>query len=89
MKKNAWIAGFTAVVTAGLVFMAPVSVRADEVVPAGVFVGNMNLEGMTEEEAEEAVKEARLLVNAESQDLTYLDVDITFEKGSGKGKAVR
>ena len=56
MKKNAWIAGFTAVVTAGLVFMAPVSVRADEVVPAGVFVGNMNLEGMTEEEAEEAVK---------------------------------
>ena len=40
------------------------------------------------EEAEEAVKEARLLVNAESQDLTYLDVDITFEKGSGKGKAI-
>lgn len=37
------------------------------------------------EEAEEAVKEARLLVNSESQDLTYLNVDITFEKGSGKG----
>ena len=56
MKKNAWIAGLTAVVTAGLVWMAPVSVRADEVIPTGVFVGNMNLEGMTEEEAEEAVK---------------------------------
>ena len=36
------------------------------------------------EEAKEAVMEARLLVNSESQDLTYLDVDIDYEKGSGK-----
>lgn len=55
MKKNAWIAGITAVVTAGLLWMTPVSVRADEVIPAGVYVGNVNLEGMTMEEAEEAV----------------------------------
>lgn len=39
------------------------------------------------EEAEEIVKEARLLVNAESQDLTYLDMDITFEKVKKNGKA--
>ena len=38
------------------------------------------------EEAEEIVKEARLLVNAESQDLTYLDMDITFEKVKKNGK---
>lgn len=31
------------------------------------------------EEAEEIVKEARLLVNAESQDLTYLDMEILKE----------
>lgn len=40
------------------------------------------------EEAEEAVKEARLLVNSESQDLTYLDMDITFKKGKGNEKAL-
>lgn len=49
----------------------------------GEVVGNA--EGL--EEAEEIVKEARLLVNSESQDLTYLDMDITFEKVKKKNKA--
>lgn len=42
--------------------------------------------GLTE--AKEAVKEARLLVNAESQDLTYLDLDITYKKSKNKKKAL-
>ena len=52
MRKNAWIAGVSAVMTAGLIFMNPVSARAESVIPAGVYVGQMSLEGMTEAEAE-------------------------------------
>ena len=72
MKKNAWIAGVTAVMTAGLIFTNPVSVRAEEMIPAGGYVGSLSLEGMTEKEAEDAVKtyvEEKL-----SQDVT-LDVN--------------
>lgn len=55
MRKSAWIAGMTAVVAAGLVLVNPVSAQAEAVIPAGVYVGTLNLEGMTEEEAENAV----------------------------------
>ena len=55
MKKNAWSAGVTAVMTAGLIFMSPVSARAESVIPAGVYVGGISLEGMTAIEAEKAV----------------------------------
>lgn len=57
MRKRAWIAGMTAVVAAGLVFTNPVSAHAESVIPAGVYVGTLNLEGMTEEEAEKAVSD--------------------------------
>lgn len=56
MKRNAWIAGVTAVMAAGLIFMTPISARAESVIPAGVYVGGLNLEGMTETEAEKAVQ---------------------------------
>ena len=78
MKKNAWIAGVTAVMTAGLIFTNPVSVRAEEVIPAGVYVGSLSLEGLTEKEAEDAVK-------------TYveekLDQDVTLDVNGAQAKA--
>lgn len=72
MKKNAWIAGVTAVMAAGLIFMTPVSARADEVIPAGVYVGGLNLEGMTRNEAEQTVKE---YVEAKLSQKVTLDVN--------------
>ena len=36
MKKNVWIAGVTALLSAGLVWIAPVSTLADERIPDGV-----------------------------------------------------
>lgn len=81
MKKNAWIAGVTAVMTAGLIFTNPVSVRAEEMIPAGVYVGSLSLEGMTEKEAEDAVKtyvEEKL-----GQDVT-LDVNGALARASAE-----
>ena len=39
MKKNVWIAGMTAILSAGLVWLAPVFTLADERIPDGVSVG--------------------------------------------------
>lgn len=39
MKKNVWIAGVTALLSAGLVWIAPVSTLADERTRMGVSVG--------------------------------------------------
>ena len=72
MKKNAWIAGVTAVMTAGLIFMSPVSARAESVIPAGVYVGGISLEGMTAIEAEKAVKE---FVEAKMDQMVELNVN--------------
>ena len=36
MKKNVWIAGMTAILSAGLVWLAPVFTLADERIPDGV-----------------------------------------------------
>ena len=72
MKKNAWIAGVTAVMAAGLIFMTPVSARAESVIPAGVYVGSMCLEGMTETEAEKTVKD---YVEAKLDQAVTLDVN--------------
>lgn len=55
MKKNVWIAGMAAVITAGLLCVNPLSARAEEMIPAGVYVGSLSLEGMTETEAKDAV----------------------------------
>ena len=52
MKKNVWIAGMTAILSAGLVWLAPVFTLADERIPDGVSVGAVSLSGLTEEEAE-------------------------------------
>ena len=38
MKKNVWIAGMTAILSAGLVWLAPVFTLADERIPDGVSV---------------------------------------------------
>ena len=81
MKKNAWIAGVTAVMAAGLIFMAPVSARAAEVIPAGVYVGSMSLEGMTEDEAEKAVKD---YVDAKLDQKVTLDVNGTQAEASAR-----
>lgn len=55
MKKSVWIADVAAVMIAGLICMNPISVRAEEVIPAGVSIGNLSLEGLTEAEAKERV----------------------------------
>ncbi len=81
MRKNAWIAGVTAVMAAGLIFMTPVSARAAEVIPAGVYVGAINLEGMTEDEAEQTVKE---YVDAKLNQTVTMDVNGTQAETSAK-----
>lgn len=81
MRKIAWIAGVTAVMASGLIFMTPVSARAEEVIPAGVYVGGLNLEGMTKNEAEQTVKD---YVNAKLDQSVTLDVNGTMAKTSAR-----
>lgn len=57
MRRFVWSAGVAAVMAAGMVFMAPVSTRAEETIPAGVYVGGLSLEGLTETEAEKKVSD--------------------------------
>ena len=75
MKKNAWIAGVTAFLASGLIFMTPVSARAEERIPAGVYAAGTSLEGLTEEEAEKTVKD---YVNAKLGQIVSLDVNGTL-----------
>ena len=81
MKKNAWIAGVTAVMAAGLIFMTPVSARAESVIPAGVYVGGLSLEGMTETEAEKTVWD---YVEAKMDQVVTLDVNGTQAEASAE-----
>ena len=81
MRKNAWIAGVTAVMAAGLIIMTPVSARAESVIPAGVYVGGLNLEGMTEVEAEKAVED---YVAAKMDQVVTLDVNGTQAEASAE-----
>ena len=81
MKRNAWIAGVTAVMAAGLIFMAPVSARAEDAIPAGVYVGEISLEGMTGSEAEKAVK---AYVDAKMNQKVTLDVNGSQAETSAK-----
>ena len=70
MKKNVWIAGMTAILSAGLVWLAPVFTLADERIPDGVSVGAVSLSGLTEEEAE---KQIESYVNEKlHQDITFV-----------------
>ena len=70
MKKNVWIAGMTAILSAGLVWLAPVFTLADERIPDGVSVGAVSLSGLTEEEAE---KQIESYVNEKlNQDITFV-----------------
>ena len=70
MKKNVWIAGMTAILSAGLVWLAPVFTLADERIPDGVSVGAVSLSGLTEEEAE---KQIESYVNEKlNQDITLV-----------------
>ena len=75
MKKNAWIAGVTAFLASSLIFMTPVSARAEERIPAGVYAAGMSLEGLTEKEAEKAVKD---YVNAKLGQTVSFDVNGTL-----------
>lgn len=81
MRKNAWIAGVTAVMAAGLIIMTPVSARAESVIPTGVYVGGLNLEGMTEVEAEKTVKD---YVAAKMDQIVTLDVNGTQAEASAE-----
>ena len=54
MKRFVWCTG-AAVMAAGMVFMAPMSTRAQVRLPAGISVAGISLEGMTEKEAGETV----------------------------------
>ena len=70
MKKNVWIAGVTALLSAGLVWIAPVSTLADERIQDGVSVGAVSLSGLTEAEAE---KQIESYVNEKlNQDITLV-----------------
>ena len=70
MKKNVWIAGVTALLSAGRVWIAPVSTLADERIPDGVSVGAVSLSGLTEAEAE---KQIESYVNEKlNQDITLV-----------------
>ncbi len=70
MKKNVWIAGMAAILSAGLVWAAPVFTLADERIPDGVSVGAVSLSGLTEEEAE---KQIESYVNEKlNQDITLV-----------------
>lgn len=79
MKKNAWIAGVTAFLAAGLIFMAPISARAEERIPAGVYAAGMSLEGLTEKEAEKTVSD---YVNAKLEQTVFLDVNGTLAEAT-------
>lgn len=81
MKKNAWFAGAAAVMAAGMIFMTPVSARAAEAIPAGVYVGEISLEGMTAGEAKAAVQE---YVDAKLNQTVTLDIDGTKAESSAK-----
>ncbi len=74
MKMNAWIAGVSVAVAAGLMLVTPVSARADETIPVGVYVGGMDLAGMTRDEAEQTVQE---YVDAKLNQSVTLDVNGT------------
>ena len=70
MKKIVWIAGMTAILSAGVVWLAPVFTLADERFPDGGSVGAVSLSGLTEEEAE---KQIESYVNEKlNQDITLV-----------------
>lgn len=75
MKKKTWRTGLSAIVlAAGISFIMPVSARAEEGLPHGIYVGEQDLGGMTIEEAEKIVED---YVNGLSNQKITLDVDGT------------
>lgn len=75
MKKKTWRTGLSAVIlAAGFSFMAPVSARAEEAIPHGIYVGEQDLGGMTQEEAQKLVTD---YVNGLSNQKITLDVEGT------------
>lgn len=56
MKKNRILSTFAAAVAAGVMMSVPVYAK-DITIPEGIYVGDFSLGGMTEEEAEQKVKE--------------------------------
>lgn len=75
MKKKTWLTGLPAIVlAAGFSFIMPVSAKAEETIPHGLYVGEQDLGGKTVEEAEKIVED---YVNGLSNQKITLDVDGT------------
>lgn len=75
MKKKTWLTGMSAILlAAGISFITPVSARAEETLPRGIYVGEQDLGGKTVEEAEKIVED---YVNGLSNQKITLDVDGT------------
>ncbi len=72
MKKNMWIAGLAMAAAVGIGTLAPLSARAEGRIPEGVSVGELELSGMTEEEAKARVNE---YVNEKLSGTIVLTVD--------------
>lgn len=75
MKMKMWMSGLTVSACALFLFTAfPTEVKASELVPDGIYIGDVNLGGMTNEEAANKVNE---YVNLMANQLISLDVDGT------------
>ncbi len=57
MKRNVWSAGRTALLAVSFLGMTPFAACAAEPVPEGVYIGDVSLSGLTEEEAEKKIEE--------------------------------
>ena len=56
MRKLKGLSGLAVFLAAGLLIASPVYAK-EKTIPDGIYVGEFNLGGMTEEEAEQKVKE--------------------------------
>lgn len=98
MKKIVWSAGVAAVMAASMVFLVPVSTRAEERFPAGVYVGGMSMEGLTEAEARQAMKdyaEAKLEqtitldINGTKAEAEAGELGLSWENETAAGEALK
>lgn len=57
MKRNVWLAGAATAAAAGFLWAAPLQGWAAEPIPEGVYVGNVSLAGLSEEEANQKISD--------------------------------
>lgn len=70
MKMNQWVKGLCAVAFCGMIVSIPMAAEASQI-PEGVYVGENSLGGMTQEEAEAAIKD---YVDSLSEQKITLDI---------------